>query len=75
MPVYALAIAKGGISGSRSRLCDDRDSGMNGSRTDDGKSSLTGKNLPLENLVRSSSNQTVRSVDDHTALTGKWNFK
>jgi uncharacterized protein (TIGR03435 family) len=75
MPVYALVIAKGGIRMQVSTENDDHDGGMHGSRTDDGKSSLTGKNLPLEHLVRFLSNQTARPVIDQTGLTGKYNFK
>jgi len=75
MPVYALVIGKGGIRMQVSSESDAHDSGMNGSRTDDGKSSLTGKNLPLEHLVRFLSNQTARPVIDQTGLTGKYNFK
>jgi uncharacterized protein (TIGR03435 family) len=75
MPVYALVIAKGGIHMEVSSESDDHDSGMNGSRTDEGKSSLTGKNLPMEHLVRFLSGQTARPVIDQTGLTEKYNFK
>jgi uncharacterized protein (TIGR03435 family) len=74
IPVYALVISKGGIRMQVSSESDDRD-GMNGGRTDDGKSTLTGRNLPLEHLVRFLSNQTARPVIDQTGLTGKYNFK
>ncbi len=73
MTVYGLVIAKGGIRMQVSS--DSGDSSMNGGRTDEGKSSLTGKNLPLENLVRFLSGQTARPVIDQTGLTGKYNFK
>lgn len=75
MPVYALVIGKGGIRMQVSSESDAHDRGMNGSRTDDGKSSLTGKNLPLEHLIRFLSNQTARPVIDQTGLTGNYNFK
>ena len=75
MPVYALVIAKGGVEMQVATDDEAHDSGLNGSRTDDGKSSLTGKNLPLENLARFLSNQTGRPVTDQTGLTAKYNFK
>jgi uncharacterized protein (TIGR03435 family) len=75
MPVYALVIAKGGLRMQTSSEKDDHGSDMNGGRTDEGKSFLIGKNLPLGNLARFLSNQTARPVIDETALTGKYNFK
>ena len=75
MPIYGLLIAKGGVKLEAAAEGDNSESGMNGSRTEEGKSSLTGKNLPLEHLVRFLSNQTARPVIDQTGLTGKYNFK
>jgi uncharacterized protein (TIGR03435 family) len=75
MPVYGLTIAKGGVKLEAAAEGDNSESRMNGSRTEDGKSSLTGKNLPLENLARFLSNQTARPVIDQTGLAGKYNFK
>ena len=75
MPVYGLTIAKGGVKLEAAAEGDNSESRMNGSRTEEGKSSLTGKNLPLENLARFLSNQTARPVIDQTGLAGKYNFK
>jgi len=75
MPVYGLTIAKGGVRLEATAEGDNKESSMNGSRTGEGKSSLTGKNLPVANLVRFLSNQTGRPVIDQTGLTGKYNFK
>jgi uncharacterized protein (TIGR03435 family) len=75
MPVYGLTIAKGGVKLEAAAGNDNSESRLNGSRTEEGESSLTGKNLPLENLVRFLSGQTARPVIDQTGLTGKYNFK
>lgn len=74
MQVYGLAIAKGGVKLETAPEGDNSESRMNGSRTEEGKSSLTGKNLPVANLVRFLSGQVGRTVIDQTGLSGKYNF-
>lgn len=74
MPVYVLTVAK---SGSRLQAATDEGGGSNLSsrRADDGKSQLTGKNLPVANLARFLSGQVGRTVIDKTGLAAKYDFQ
>jgi uncharacterized protein (TIGR03435 family) len=75
LPVYALIVAK---NGSKIRAATDSLTprlGMNMRRNDQGKTEMTGTQVPLTFLVRSLSNQVGRPVVDRTALAGIYDFK
>jgi uncharacterized protein (TIGR03435 family) len=74
LTVYALMVAK---SGSKLGAAPDdgtHGSSLNSSRANDGKTLMTGKNLPLSSLIRFLSGQVGRPIIDKTGLTGKYNF-
>jgi uncharacterized protein (TIGR03435 family) len=75
MPIYALTLAKGGLKMQSSPDDGRNETSINMSRSDDAKSSVTGKRVPLESLARFLSNQVSRTVVDQTALTGKYDFR
>jgi uncharacterized protein (TIGR03435 family) len=75
MPVYALTIAKGGVKMRAAPADEKNDVGLNASRTDEAKSAVEGKKLPVDVLTRFLSNQVGRTVVDRTGLTGQYNFR
>lgn len=75
LTVYALVVAKGGVKMQTATGEYSRDSGLNASRADDGKTAITGKNLEIPNLIRYLAGQVGRDVLDQTGLTEKYNFK
>lgn len=75
LTVYALVVAKGGSKLQTATGEYSRDSGLNASRADDGKTAITGKNLEMPILIRYLAGQVGRDVLDQTGLTEKYNFK
>src|SRR6185312_9434819 len=75
MPVYELTIAKGGVKMETAPEDGNNDAGLNSSRTNEGRSGVTGKRLPMEILARFLSNQVGRTVVDRTGLAGHYNFR
>jgi uncharacterized protein (TIGR03435 family) len=75
MPVYDLTIAKGGVKMQVAPEDGNNDVGLNSSRTNEAKTGVTAKRLPMEVLTRFLSNQVGRTVVDRTGLTAHYNFK
>lgn len=75
MPVYELTVAKGGVKMQIAPEDGNHDVGLNSSRTNEAKTGVTGKRLPMEVLTRFLSNQVGRTVVDRTGLTDHYNFK
>jgi uncharacterized protein (TIGR03435 family) len=74
MQVYGLVAAKGGPK-LQPMATGGRESSLSISRTDGGNMHVTGKGLPMANLVRYLSDQSGRQVIDETGLTGKYDFQ
>lgn len=75
MPVYELTVAKGGVKMQAAPDDGNNDVGLNSSRTNEAKTGVTAKRLPMEVLTRFLSNQVGRTVVDRTGLTAHYNFK
>ncbi|HEU5022194.1 MAG TPA: TIGR03435 family protein [Bryobacteraceae bacterium] len=75
MPVYELTVAKGGVKMETAPEDGKNEVGLNSSRTDEGRTGVTGKRLPMNVLTRFLSNQLGRTVLDRTGLAGNYNFK
>jgi uncharacterized protein (TIGR03435 family) len=75
MPVYDLTIAKGGVKMEVAPEDGNNEVSLNSSRTNEAKTGVTGKRLPMEVLTRFLSNQVGRTVVDRTGLQGKYNFR
>ncbi len=75
MPVYELTVAKGGVKMETAPEDGNHDVGLNSSRTNDARTGVTGKRLPMDVLARFLSNQVGRTVVDRTGLTAHYNFK
>ncbi len=75
MPVFALTIAKGGIRMKASATDAGDDAGINMTRTDEAKSGVIGKQVPMDVLSRFLSFQVARTVMDETGLKGKYDFR
>jgi len=75
MPVYDLTIAKSGVKMQVAPEDGNNDVGLNSSRTNEAKTGVQGKNLPMDVLARFLSNQVGRTVVDRTGLTAHYNFK
>jgi len=75
MPVYQLTIAKGGVKMQVAPEDGNNDVSLNSSRTNEAKTGVVGKRLPVEVLTRFLSNQVGRTVVDRTGLTAHYNFK
>jgi uncharacterized protein (TIGR03435 family) len=75
MPVYDLTVAKGGVKMQVAPEDGNNDVGLNSSRTNEAKTGVTAKRLPMEILTRFLSNQVGRTVVDRTGLTAHYNFK
>jgi uncharacterized protein (TIGR03435 family) len=82
LPVYMLVIAKNGPKIQEAKPGDTYPNGFKGpdGRAGagmffmDGRGSVTGQGIPIENLARLLSQQLGRKVEDKTALTGKYDF-
>jgi uncharacterized protein (TIGR03435 family) len=75
MPVYDLTIAKGGVKMQVAPEDGNNEVGLNSSRTNEAKTGVAGKSLPMDVLTRFLSNQVGRTVVDRTGLTAHYNFK
>jgi uncharacterized protein (TIGR03435 family) len=75
MPVYALTVAKSGLKMVATPEEGREDAGLNASRTNEAKSAVEGRSLPVDVLTRFLSNQVGRTVVDRTGLTGKYDFR
>lgn len=74
LPVYTLTIAKSGSKLQSPANTDVTTTSLRVRRTDAGLTEITGKTIPLVNLVKSLSSQLNRTVLDQTGLTGKYDF-
>ena len=82
LPVYMLVIAKNGPKIQEAKPGDTYPNGFKGpdGRAGagmffmDGRGSVTGQGIPIENLARLLSQQLGRKVEDKTALTSKYDF-
>lgn len=75
MPVYELTVAKGGVKMQVAPEDGNNDVSLNSSRTNEARTGVEAKRLPMEVLTRFLSNQVGRTVVDRTGLTAHYNFK
>jgi uncharacterized protein (TIGR03435 family) len=75
MPVYALVIAKNGPKIVKKGESFTPQTSLSSRRNTEGKTVLTGTDVPVVYLVRQLSNQVGRPVIDKTELKGNFDFK
>jgi uncharacterized protein (TIGR03435 family) len=75
LPVFALAVAKGGAKLKPAADGGDAGGGLTLRRGETGKWEMTGNRVPLASLVKILAKQVGRTVVDQTGLTGDYDFK